>query len=227
MRRGERRRQIDLCTVPFHGCATDRLARRVGDQLLGQPHHVEVIGKGLVQLQHRELGIVPGRQAFVAEHARELEHAVVPADDESLEVELGRDPQRKLHVERVVMRREGPRGRTARDRVQHRRLDFEESALGEKPAHRTDGCEANVEDPAGVVVRDEIDITLPVARVGVGEPVPLLRQRAERLRQQLKRLHVDGELAELGLHDLALDADPVAAFDLVTETRELVRPSSP
>ena len=34
---------------------------------------------------------------------------------------------------------------------------------------------------------------------------------------------VHRELAELGLHDLALDADPVAAVDLVAEARELVR----
>ena len=80
--------------------------RRVGDQLLGEPHHVGVVGERLVELEHRELGIVPRRQAFVAEHAGDLEHAVEAADDEPLQVELRRDAQEEVHVERVVVRDE-------------------------------------------------------------------------------------------------------------------------
>ena len=102
------------------------------------------------------------------------------------------------------------------------RLDLDEAALGQEPAHRGDRREPDVEDAPRVVVRDEVDVALAVARVGVGEAVPLLGQRPQRLREQLERRDVDRELAELGLHDLALDADPVAAVDLVAEPRERV-----
>ena len=94
-------------SAPSHSTVVPPIddARGVGDQLLGEAHHVVVVGERLVQLQHRELGVVPRRQSFVAEHARELEDPVVAADDEPLQVQLGRDAQEQLDVERVVMRR--------------------------------------------------------------------------------------------------------------------------
>ena len=46
----------------------------VGDQVLGQFHDVGVVGVGTVESQHRELGVVPGGDPLVAEHATDLEH---------------------------------------------------------------------------------------------------------------------------------------------------------
>ena len=93
---GQRRR-------PQHVVASAR------DQLLGERHHVGVVGVRLVQLEHRELGVVPGRDALVAEHPADLEDALEAADDEPLQVQLGRDPQVKVGVERVVVGDERPR----------------------------------------------------------------------------------------------------------------------
>ena len=52
-----------------------------------------VVGEGLVQLEHRELGVVAGGQALVAEHPPDLEHPLQPADDQPLEVQLEGDAQ--------------------------------------------------------------------------------------------------------------------------------------
>ena len=110
------------------------LAGEVRDQLLGQPHHVGVVAVGLVQLEHRELGVVAGDDALVAEHPPDLEHPLEAADHEPLEVQLGRDAQVQVQVERVVVRDERLGRRAARDRVEHRRLDLDEAAVLEPAA---------------------------------------------------------------------------------------------
>ena len=56
-------------------------------------HRVAVVGVRLVPLEHRELGLVLVRDALVAEVLADLVHALESADDEPLEVELGRDAQ--------------------------------------------------------------------------------------------------------------------------------------
>ena len=110
--------------------------RDVAQQRLGEVHQVAVVRVRLVELEHRELGVVPRRDAFVAEVAVDLEHLLEAADDQPLQVQLGRDAQVQLHVERVVMRDERPRRGAARDRMHHRRLDFEVAARDEELADR-------------------------------------------------------------------------------------------
>ena len=53
----------------------------------------QVVGVRLVPLEHRELGVVGRVDALVAEVLAELVDALQPADDQPLEVQLGRDPQ--------------------------------------------------------------------------------------------------------------------------------------
>ena len=131
MVRRERRREVDRLAVPLHLRGADRVGGGPGNHLLDEPHHVGVVGEGLVELQHRELGIVPGRHAFVAEDPGDLEHPVEAAHDQSLEVQLRGNAQVEVGVERVVVRHERAGGRAAQDRVQHRRLDLDVAALGE------------------------------------------------------------------------------------------------
>jgi hypothetical protein len=52
------------------------------------------------------------------------------------------------------------------------------------PAHRRDDVDAAARDPARVLGDDEVDVALAVTGVDVGETVPLLGQRADRLREQ-------------------------------------------
>src|SRR3546814_5746635 len=80
-----------------------QLHGEVGDELLGEGHHVVVVAVRLVELEHRELGVVAGGEALVPEHPPDLEHPLEAADREALQVELGRDPQEEVEVERVVV----------------------------------------------------------------------------------------------------------------------------
>src|SRR5207237_5661204 len=103
---------------------TDGHHRDLDHQLVGQFHQVAIIPIRFVELEHRELGVVPGGDALVTEAAVDLEDLFQAAYDQPLEIELRRDPQIQLRVERVVMGHEWPRRRAAGNRMHHRRLDL-------------------------------------------------------------------------------------------------------
>ena len=62
-----------------------------------------VVGVGLVELEHGELGVVAGRQALVAEDPADLEDLLEAAHHQPLQVQLGRDAQVEVGVEGVVV----------------------------------------------------------------------------------------------------------------------------
>ena len=105
-------------------------------ELLGQVHQIVIIPIRLVELEHRELGVMPRRDAFVAKIPVDRENFLEAADHQPLQIELRRDAQVQVHVQRVVMRAKRPRRGAARDRLHHRRLDLEVVARDEELAHR-------------------------------------------------------------------------------------------
>ena len=105
---------------------------------------------------------------------------------------------------------EGPCRGAAGDRLHHRRLHFQESLLDQKGAHTADDAAAGDEDLMDGRVGDEVHVPLAVTRLDVRQPVPLLRQGAERLAQEGQLPCVDGEFIRLGAEQEAADADPVA-----------------
>ena len=199
----------------------DRLQRDLGEHLLGEPHQVLVVHVRLVELQHRELGVVLRRDALVAEVAVDLVDALDAADDEPLEVELRRDAHVQLHVERVVMRDERPRQRAAGDRLHHRRLDFEEAACVEEAANGRERARAHVEDAARVGIDDQVEVALAVAGLDVLEAVPLLRQRQEALGEERQRRRPDGQLVGPRPEQATLDAHLVAEIEQLEHRERL------
>ena len=101
----------------------DRLGQ-VAEELLGVVHHRVEVAVGLVELKHRELGVVAAVDAFVAEVAVDLEHPRHAGHQQALEVELWRDAQKQVDVQRVVVGLERPRGGAAGDGLHHGRFDF-------------------------------------------------------------------------------------------------------
>jgi hypothetical protein len=57
--------------------------------------------------------------------------------------------------------------------------------------------------PAAFVADDEIDVALPIPALDVGETVPLVGQRAQRLHEQAQALDADRQLAGLRLEQRA------------------------
>ncbi len=189
-------------------------------QLLREVHQVAVVRVRPVELDHRELGVVPRGQPLVAEIPVDLVDLLEPADDQALEVELRRDAQEHLHVERVVVRDEGPGRGAAGNRLHHRRLHFHEAAIVELPAQLAHELRARAEHGARIVVDDEVDVALAIARVDIREAVPLVGQRSQRLRQQAQRGDLHRQLAGARAEQRALGAERVAhvpALEIVVD----------
>ena len=156
----------------------ERRERDPLDEVLDPHHRVVVVGVRLVPLEHRELGRVLVRDALVAEVLADLVDALEPADDQPLQVELGRDPQVDVLVELVVVGDEGAREGAAVARLQHRRLDLEEAvarrgrAGSPRPTSRP-----GLEVAPRLLVHQQVEVALAVALLDVGETVERVRER--------------------------------------------------
>ena len=168
-----------------------------------------------VVLEHRELGIVPGRDALVAVAATDLVDALEAADEEALQVELRRDPHEEVHVERVVVRLEGASDGAADERRERRGLDLEEALVVEHLAGGAHDVAARAEHLGDRRVGDEVDVPLAVASLDVLEAVPLLGRRPQGLREDADARRLDGELAALRCGERALGLDEVADVDVL------------
>ena len=78
--------EVDLGTVALDPGATEHPLGDLRDELLEPLGGDRVVGVRIVPLQHRELGVVLGRDALVAEVLAELVDAVDAADDAALEI---------------------------------------------------------------------------------------------------------------------------------------------
>ena len=214
--RGER----DLVLPELDLVGADRFAGHRRQHLLGQRHQLTILAVGLVELEHRELGVVLRGDPLVAEVAVDLVDPLETADRQPLEIQLRRDAQEQVHVERVVMRHERPRQRAAGNRLHHRRLDLEIAAAVQKAANRGEHSASDGEHLARVGIDDQVEIPLAVARLDVRQPMPFLGQRQETLGQELERGGPDRQLVGLGAEDAPLHADEVAEVEKL-EDREI------
>ena len=189
------RREVQLLAADAHRGRAQRLPRDRRHEVLDHPRDVVVVGVGLVRLEHRELGVVPGRDALVAEDAAQLVDAVEPADDEALEVQLQRDAQVALLAERVEVRREGARRRAAGLGLQDRRLDLQEAARLHEAPHRRDDARSLHQHGPRVLVGLQVEVAPAVARLHVLQAVELLGRRPQRLGQQPQFRRIDRHLA--------------------------------
>ena len=140
----------------------------------------------------------------------------VPPDEQPLEVQLQGDPQVEVDVERVVVRDEGAGRRAAGDvsaapGLRLRRSRGRWSVL----ANRADGGVPDPEDLPGPLVDLQVEVTLPVAGLDVGQPAVLVGGLGQRLAGQRDRLHSHRQLASPRRQHRALDAHPVAAVQPV------------
>ncbi len=200
-----------LAPGQFEG--THRVFGDRGQELFGEVHQQLVVGVGPVELEHRELGVVPGGDALVPEVAVELEDPFEAADDESFEVQLGSDSQVEIEVEGVVVGLEGPRRCAPRDGLHHRRLDFHEARRPEMPADRRHDLRPHLEDLPHLRVGEQIQVTLTSPRLAVGEAVVLLGQGSECLGEDGQILHRHAELSRAGAEHPPLHAEKVTQIE--------------
>ena len=164
-----------------------RPSARLGDvaeHLFGHRRHVVVVGVGAHELDDRELRAVLRGDALVAEHLAHVVDVLHAADDAAVEEQLDGDAQVQVAVERVVVGRERARAGAAGERLQRRRFDLDEVAFVQPLADREDDLVARDEQLARVLVGEQVELAVAIARAGVAEAVVLVRRRAQRLGQQ-------------------------------------------
>jgi hypothetical protein len=153
------------------------------------------------------------RDALVAEVLAELVDPLEASHDQPLEVQLRGDPQIEVAVQRVVVGGEGPRQRTAVERLQDRRLDLDECVRVQVGAHRRDDSRPVDEQPAGVLTCDQVELPAAVARLDVAEAVVLVRWRAQRLAENLEAIDTQRELSVPASQHGAVDPDEVSEVE--------------
>ena len=185
------------------------------DHVLGDVHHALIVGVGLIQLDGGEFRVVTGVHALVAEDAADLVHALETADDQALEVQLGRDAQVHIDVERIVMGDERTGSRAARDGVEARGLNLHKAAGIHEVADLAHDGGTLLKRVAHTRIYDQVNVALTIAHIGILQAVPLFGQRIEVLGEQGQLGDSDRDLALLGAENLALDADDVADVELL------------
>ena len=163
---------------------------------------------------------MPATDAFIAEVPVQLKNLREAAHQQSLEIQLRRDAQIKLHVERVVMRLERSRGSATGDALHHRRLHFQKVTIRHVAPHLRDHLAARDKNLAAALVRNQIQITLAVFDLRINDAVPLARHRPHGFRQHRQLRHFDRRLAHLGRECLTLDSHPVADINQLFECGE-------
>ena len=139
------------------------------DERLDHLDHLLVVGVRLVELEHREFGVVRPVDALVPKIVADLIYALQAADHQPLEVQLVSNPEIQWHVQRAMMRHERPGRRAAVLRLQNRSLDLEKVSLLEKRAQRRDHPRPRAEQRAHLGMHGEIGVPLAISLLGIGE----------------------------------------------------------
>ncbi len=169
--------QVEVMTTELHLARADHLSGNGLDERFDPHHRVPVVGVRLVPLEHRELGIVLERNTLVSEVLADLVDPLETTDDQPLQVELRRNSEVEVAPQLVVMGHERTRRGSPVERLQHGSLDLEEPVAVEDGSHRGDDARAKDEIRARLLVDEQIEIALAVAKLDVGQPVERVGKR--------------------------------------------------
>ena len=204
------------------------LGRNPRNEFFHQRHHVVIVGKRLVELEHRELGVVKPAQPLVAEVLGYLVDTLEAAHDEPLQVEFVGDTQVESGVEGMVAGHERAGRRAPVERLQDGRLHLEEAVAVENPAHGGHDPRPGAKHLPHLRVDGEVGVTLAIPRLRVREAAvfhacsgPAVdfalaqRQRTQRLGKQRPGRDLHCHLAHACAEESAFHADPVAQIEQV------------
>src|SRR5215468_2659818 len=155
--------KIDLMVAEGGLCCSIYIPCDLLQHLLGELHQVPIVRVGLIELEHREFGVMLCRDPLVAKVAVDLIYTIESPDDKTLQVQLRRYAKIEIDIQRIVMCDKWPRDGAASDRLHHRRFDFYETARIQKVPDRLYDSAALYEDLAHIDIHRQIDVTLTVA----------------------------------------------------------------
>ena len=203
-------RQIHRLALIVQLQAAFGLHGHVTQQLLGKVHQVAVVPVGGIELHHGEFGVMPHADAFVAEAAVDFKHALETAHDQPLEVQLGRDAQKHVLIQRIVVRNKRLGVGAARNRVQHGRFHFEKAVFSHEVAHTANGFAARHKTLACLLVHHQIHITLAVFQLLILHAMEFVGHGAQALGEHADGRGVNRQLACAGFEQIAFGCNDVA-----------------
>ena len=198
--------------------AAASLAGNLLEEILGKLAHASQVRVGGVCLHRGELWVVREVGALISELTTKLVDALKTANKQTLQRKLGCNTQVVLGVQRVVVRNERLCVCAAKNLLKNRGLNLHVAVCLHELADDGDDLGALAEHVADLGVHDEVNVALAITNLAVGEAVELLRQRTQRLGEDLQRGDCQGKLAAARAHDSAGCADDVAK---VEKTQEL------
>src|SRR3979411_829927 len=152
-------RQIVVASLVYDLPGAVNGIRKSTQRLFDPVHQVAVVPVGEVQLEHGELGIVARGQPLVAEVAVDFVYTLETAHDQALQVQLRRNPQVHVHIERVVMRDERLCCSSSGNRLHHGCLDLDEVERIEVVAQKADDARPGQKHVTARFVDDEVNVT--------------------------------------------------------------------
>ena len=198
--------------------ATASLAGNLLEEILGQLAHTGQVRVGGVCLHRGELWIMREVGALISELTTKLVDALKTANKQALQRKLGCNAQVVLGVQRVVVRDEWLCVCAAKNLLENRGLNLHVAVRLHELADDRDNLRALAKYVADLGVHDKVNVALAITNLAVGEAVELLRQRTQRLGEDLQRGNCQGKLAAARAHDSTGCADDVAK---VEKTQEL------
>ena len=129
-------------------------------------------------------------------------------------MQLQRDAEEHVAVERIVVRLKRTRVAAAGNLLQHGGLDIDEATLIEQATNGGDDLRTGSKNGAHLGIGDQVHVPLPVANLHVLQAMPFLGQRAQRFRQQPKRMHFERDLAPFGAKNRACHPDDIASVQV-------------
>ena len=118
-----------------------------------------------------------------------------------------------------MVRDKRTRHRAARNWLHHGRLNFDETARIQKMPDGLHDLAALDENLAHLLVHDQVYITLPVAQLHVGKPMPFLRQRQQVFGQECEFLGMNRQFAGTGAKQITAHTDVVSQVEQLVESK--------
>ena len=220
-RAAKRRSEIDRPAHPLKPRGRPGNLCGLDDDRLSEVHHRAVIAVGLVGLEHRELGVVPGAHALVSVDAAEFEDSLHAPHEQPLEVQLQGDPEHQRHVERVVVRGERPGGRAAGSVLERRPLHLQVIPRCKHAANSLDDSATGHKSVANALAMNQIEVPHSLPQFRIDQTVVFVGGRGQRLSEKLEVRDEHRQLAGLRPAEPAVDADQVAEVEAVDDLPDL------
>jgi hypothetical protein len=152
-------------------------------------------------------------EAFVTEDTTDFEDAVEAGDEHTFEIKFEGDTEEEVMIKGIHMGYEGFSGGATGDVVEHRSFDFGVFSIPKKLANFLNNLGPFKGTISGFGVNDEIQVSLAVNLVIIGEAVPFFGEGSEGFGDEGNGLGADGNFFGFSFKEGASNANDIADIE--------------